>query len=66
MEVHGYLVGSVLFLVGCIAFVIDALVQKNLTYLIGSALFTIGTIFYIIDAVHVETEQTASFFRLFG
>lgn len=51
MNLHGYLIGSFLFLFGCFAFVLDSINAKNKTYFIGSMLFTIGTIFYILDAL---------------
>ena len=51
MNLHGYLLGSFLFLFGCFAFVLDSINAKNKTYFIGSILFTIGTIFYILDAL---------------
>lgn len=52
-DVKGYLVGSVLFLLGCIAFVADAIIAKNRVYFVGSVLFTIGTLFYLADSIRL-------------
>lgn len=54
MEVHGYLIGSVIFLFGCFAFLFDAVNAKNKPYIIGTLLFTIGSFIYILDALKIE------------
>lgn len=58
MILHGYLVGSILFLFGCFAFLLDAINAKNKIYFVGSFLFTVGTIFYILDALIAEKYIT--------
>jgi hypothetical protein len=54
MKIHGYLVGSVIFLFGCFAFLFDAITAKNKPYIIGTLLFTIGSLIYILDALLLE------------
>lgn len=54
-----YLGGSIIFMIGSIAYTIDALLKpdrfvcKNLGYLIGSILFVIGCGFFIADSCGV-------------
>lgn len=56
-NVYGYFVGSLLFLFGCFAFVIDSIIAKNKIYFMGSLLFTIGTLFYLLDSIKLIIDS---------
>jgi hypothetical protein len=56
-DLHGYFVGSLLFLFGCFAFVADSILAKNKVYFVGSLLFTIGTLFYLLDSIRLMIES---------
>lgn len=52
-----YLIGSWLFLLGCLAFMMDASIgitaavsARSILYLMGCLLFTVGCVYFIVDA----------------
>jgi hypothetical protein len=52
-----YLIGSWLFLMGCLAFTLDAFIGitsamsiRSISYLTGTLLFTAGCVHFVVDA----------------
>lgn len=61
MQYNFYLLGSIIFLIGSIAYTADACMKsdkfkkRNLGYLIGSILFVIGSFVFILDALGTDS-----------
>jgi hypothetical protein len=59
LDMNLYLMGSELFLVGCIFLMIDSLLAvrkkisfRSLVYLLGCVFFTAGCVVFVIDGLH--------------